>query len=326
MSNFVKLYGSILDSTVWQESLPTKVVWITMLAMADAEGFVAASVPGLTKRAGVTRAQCESAIRVLSEPDPDSKTTDHEGRRIEAVDGGWVILNHRKYRDLRTDTQIATAERVRKHRERQKESVTVTDVTDGNDEQRAVRAEEEEEAYTEADTSIHLPAIAVAAFISELPANQNALHWHSIIAGWMQGLGFEGGKCATDEDIATGLTEYLATAKRDFAVIHVRSFVERARRNRLKSAARPASNGKGTEEATRIWTLIKSQGIHHMATSQERWKAVAALVEKGAIKNANTFIELFDKCDRKTLLKAETDAFAIRHIAERLNGSAGAIL
>lgn len=156
MSNFVKLYGSILDSTVWQESLPTKVVWITMLAMADAEGFVAASVPGLTKRAGVTRAQCESAIRVLSEPDPDSKTTDHEGRRIEAVDGGWVILNHRKYRDLRTDTQIATAERVRKHRERQKESVTVTDVTDGNDEQRAVRAEEEEEAYTEADTSIHL--------------------------------------------------------------------------------------------------------------------------------------------------------------------------
>lgn len=109
--SFVKLYGSILDSTIWLESLPTRVVWITMLAMADGDGVVAASVPGLARRAGVTRPECEAALEILTEPDPDSKTPDHEGRRIEKIEGGWVILNHRKYREMRTAKQIYDAER-----------------------------------------------------------------------------------------------------------------------------------------------------------------------------------------------------------------------
>lgn len=149
MPNFVKLYGSILDSTIWLEPLPTKVVWITMLAMADAEGCVVSSIPGLAKRAGVSRQDCEAALETLAAPDPDSKTQEFEGRRIQRIDGGWLIINHRKYRDLRTDTQIATAERVRKHRERHKgEGVTVTNVTQGNGRKRGVRTE----AYTEEDT------------------------------------------------------------------------------------------------------------------------------------------------------------------------------
>lgn len=114
--SFVKLYGSILDSTIWLESLPTKVVWITMLAMADADGCVAASVPGLTRRAGVTRPECETALRVLVAPDTDSKTPDYEGRRIEEIEGGWVILNHRKYREMRTPKQVSDAARQALHR------------------------------------------------------------------------------------------------------------------------------------------------------------------------------------------------------------------
>ena len=34
-SQFTKLFSSILDSTVWQESKETKLVWVTMLAMCD---------------------------------------------------------------------------------------------------------------------------------------------------------------------------------------------------------------------------------------------------------------------------------------------------
>jgi hypothetical protein len=116
LSNFVKLYGSILYSTVWLEPLPTKVVWITMLALADADGVVGASVPGLAKIAGVSREECEAAIATLSAPEPDSRTKDDDGRRIQVVEGGWRIVNHRKYRDLRSETQVRTAERVRRHR------------------------------------------------------------------------------------------------------------------------------------------------------------------------------------------------------------------
>lgn len=114
--HFVKLYGSILDSTVWLESLPTKVLWVTMLAMADADGYVASSVPGLARRAGVTRAECEDALEVLSAPDPDSKTPDNDGRRIEKVTGGWLILNARLYRELRTPKQVSDAARQALHR------------------------------------------------------------------------------------------------------------------------------------------------------------------------------------------------------------------
>jgi hypothetical protein len=120
-----------------------------MLAMADADGCVRASIPGLTKRAGVTRNECEEALRILSSPDPDSKSKEEDGRRVREVDGGWLIINHRKYRDLRTETQIATAERVKRHRDKKKGgNVTVTNVTpvtSRNGVKRPVRAEEEEE-------------------------------------------------------------------------------------------------------------------------------------------------------------------------------------
>ena len=97
---FTKLFNSILDSTIWQEPLETKVVWITMLAMVDRNGEVHASIPGLAKRAGVTLQQCNAALACLESPDKYSRTKDHEGRRIGEIDGGWQLLNHAKYRAL----------------------------------------------------------------------------------------------------------------------------------------------------------------------------------------------------------------------------------
>ena len=87
-----------MDSTVWQENKETRLVWITMLAMKNRWHVVEASVPGLAKRAGVTVEECEEALRRLSAPDPYSRTKDHEGRRIKAVEGGWEILNGEPYR------------------------------------------------------------------------------------------------------------------------------------------------------------------------------------------------------------------------------------
>jgi len=97
---FTKLFNSILDSTIWQEPLETKVVWITMLAMCDRTGEVHASVPGLAKRAGVTLQQCNAALACLESPDEYSRTKTHDGRRIREIDGGWELLNHAKYRAL----------------------------------------------------------------------------------------------------------------------------------------------------------------------------------------------------------------------------------
>lgn len=120
--SYTKLFHSILDSSIWQESHQTRIVWVTMLAMADQHGEVQAAVPGLAKRAGVTIAEAEQAIATLSAPDTYSRTPDHEGRRIAKINGGWEILNHAKYRHAASleDRKEKAAERAKRFRDKNK--------------------------------------------------------------------------------------------------------------------------------------------------------------------------------------------------------------
>jgi len=96
---YTKLSASITDSTIWREPHATRIVWITMLAMADKRGRVFASIPGLADRARVTFEECESALKSFLSPDPYSRTPDYEGRRIERIDGGWRLFNYEKHRN-----------------------------------------------------------------------------------------------------------------------------------------------------------------------------------------------------------------------------------
>lgn len=98
--SFTKLFSSITESTVWCEPMATRLVWITLLAMADKDGCVWASVPGLANRARVSIDEADIALRCFLSPDAYSRTPDREGRRIEAIDGGWCLLNHAKYRQM----------------------------------------------------------------------------------------------------------------------------------------------------------------------------------------------------------------------------------
>lgn len=125
---FVKIYGSILFSSIWLESSGTRLLWITLLALADQNGNVVASVRGLARVANITPEECEEGLRVLEAPDPDSKNEEFDGKRVERMKGGWHILNFRRYREMRTPEQIKTAERVKRFRDR-KQAETVTGVT-----------------------------------------------------------------------------------------------------------------------------------------------------------------------------------------------------
>src|SRR2546425_5775977 len=115
---YTKLFATLIHSTVWREEMHIKVVWITMLAMADEQGDVWASVPGLADAARVSVEQCEEALARLAAPDRYSRTRDHEGRRITAMEGGWHLLNYAKYRAVQDadHRRALTRERVRRHR------------------------------------------------------------------------------------------------------------------------------------------------------------------------------------------------------------------
>lgn len=118
---FTKLFTSITESTVWCESDRVRLVWITMLAMADRRGRVWGSIPGLANRARVPVDDCRDALKRLLAPDPDSRTKEHEGRRIEEIDGGWRLLNYEKYRAIRDSESIKESKRSYMARVRQVE-------------------------------------------------------------------------------------------------------------------------------------------------------------------------------------------------------------
>lgn len=122
-SSYTKLFSSIVTSTIWREDDKTRIVWITMLAIKNRHGQVAGSVPGLAALSNVSLQDCRNALVKLAGPDPDSRSKEYEGRRIEAVDGGWQILNHAKYRDAMSEDhrRAYQAEWQRKYRQRQKD-------------------------------------------------------------------------------------------------------------------------------------------------------------------------------------------------------------
>ena len=131
MHSYTKLFSSIITSTIWMEDDKTRILWITLLAMADQHGEVYSSIPGLARVAGMTVGEAVAALEKLLGPDEYSRTPDYEGRRIAPIEGGWELLNHAKYRLLasRDDSKTATANRVRRHRERNSVTQNVTLVT-----------------------------------------------------------------------------------------------------------------------------------------------------------------------------------------------------
>lgn len=118
--SYTKLFQSIITSTIWSEDDKTRIVWITLMALADKNGEVQGSVPGIARLAGVSVDDCRSAIEKFLSPDPDSRTKDDGGRRIEIIDGGWTLINHQKYRKMASDADRLEKAAIRQKRFRER--------------------------------------------------------------------------------------------------------------------------------------------------------------------------------------------------------------
>lgn len=114
-----KLFQKILDSTIWSKPHGTRLVWITFLAAMDEDGFASfGDTEALAHRARVTSKEAHAAVATLQSAEPSSAIEGDDGRRIERVPGGWMVLNAAKYREI-VSRQIArenTRARVAKHR------------------------------------------------------------------------------------------------------------------------------------------------------------------------------------------------------------------
>lgn len=139
---FAKIDTAILSSSVWVNRA-VRDIFITALLMAKPYqliepapqiktdnleetgfivppgwyGFVAAAGVGIIHRALLKEKEGYEALRALSQPDPDSRSQEFEGRRLVRINGGYLILNYMKYRDR----DSTNAERQQRFRERKQE-------------------------------------------------------------------------------------------------------------------------------------------------------------------------------------------------------------
>ncbi len=125
MTGYTKLFGSIITSTIWRETNETRILWITMLALKNRDGFVEGSIPGLADMARLSLEDTLKALETLRSHDPYSRTKEHDGRRIEDVEGGWRVLNHDKYRDKMNADERREYFRVKQRESRAKRQTPV---------------------------------------------------------------------------------------------------------------------------------------------------------------------------------------------------------
>lgn len=111
---FTKLESRIIGSTIWAEDDHTRILWITMLALADRNGYVGASIPGLAGFARIPLESVERAIEKFLLPDKYSRSQEFEGRRIEVAERGWTLLNYARIRGFRDDEERRAYEAHRK--------------------------------------------------------------------------------------------------------------------------------------------------------------------------------------------------------------------
>lgn len=110
---YAKLFRSLTMSSIWSEDKDTRILWTTMLAEADAEGFIFGAIPGLANVARLTIPETKAALAKLMAPDPDSgdlaRNPENEGRRVQEIQGGWRLVNYVHYRDIH-DQEVRRAQ------------------------------------------------------------------------------------------------------------------------------------------------------------------------------------------------------------------------
>jgi hypothetical protein len=145
-----------------------------------------ASPANVAIRARVSPAAAAAALKKFESPDPMTPNAEYEGRRVERVPGGYIVLNAVKHREqvTREEIRLQDAARAKRYRER-KRSVTderdaavtgETDITPPASRKHVIRhgPVAQSVAVSEAEAKKQGRA-AAAAFAKETAAKRNAL-------------------------------------------------------------------------------------------------------------------------------------------------------
>ena len=115
---WTKLDSAITESTLWMKDHATLRVWIALLAKCDAGGYARVAAPAMAHICMMKLDEFETIMDDLCAPDKYSRCSDNEGRRVQRVEGGYVVLSYERYRQMKTRA-LTPAERKQRQRERE---------------------------------------------------------------------------------------------------------------------------------------------------------------------------------------------------------------
>lgn len=101
MRFFSPMWSGMPDSSLWDEQDYVVKIFLTMLAKKDADFIYRGNAYNLSKQSRKSEQEVLDAFKILSSPDTKRlEPQPFEGRRIQAVEDGWLILNAQKYQEL----------------------------------------------------------------------------------------------------------------------------------------------------------------------------------------------------------------------------------
>lgn len=100
---YAKLFGRITESSLMEEDIEVRYVFLMLLAIADATGHVIGTDTAIARRINVPAETFSAAIKALQQPDESSNSKEREGRRVVPSDSerGYFLVNYLTYRNIK---------------------------------------------------------------------------------------------------------------------------------------------------------------------------------------------------------------------------------
>lgn len=112
MHGYTPIFSKIVDSSLWDEPDFVVKIFISMLAKKDRDNVVRATAFNISRWARKSEEEVIEALRILSSPDTKRlEPQEFEGRRIEKVKDGWIILKGEFYQKLMMEVNMRAYKR-----------------------------------------------------------------------------------------------------------------------------------------------------------------------------------------------------------------------
>jgi hypothetical protein len=104
MNTWAPLWSGIVDSSLWEEDGDVVKVFMTILATKDSDHICRLDAYRIGRKCNIDELKILDILKLLASPDKRRKIKqEFEGRRIKAVEDGWMVLNGAKYRQMVQD-------------------------------------------------------------------------------------------------------------------------------------------------------------------------------------------------------------------------------